>query len=686
MNSSIKAFLDEDYLITIVSNKKTSFYINGAFLPVNLVSEHPNFVYKAIQVVDVIKQSYISNDFNESCLLEIRYFAKTSDFDNLFYYDGNDLGATYHKDHTTFKLWAPIASKVILRYTLNEQTYEVEMTKGDKGVFEVDVKGDLDNALYNYVITNNGKEVTSIDPYSYSCNANGESSAVINLEKLSQNEFDLKPLNNINDAIIYELSVRDFSFDGSLGEDVKGKFTAFLKHGLKSKKNHPIGFDYIKDLGVTHVQFMPIFDFATVDETNIEAKYNWGYDPYSYNCLEGSFSSNPNDPFSRLKEAKEMIDEFHKNGLRVTLDVVFNHTYTFADSIYNKIVPNYFYLMDRNGNLSNGSFCGDDIDTSKKMTHKYFVDMCLRYVKLLQIDGLRFDLMGILTKDLVIDIYNKCKEVNPSFIMYGEGWNMPSMLAEHKRASLNNAQDIPQIAFFNDFFRDTTSGKSFGDNKTKGYLTGETSLFYKFLKGMRGSVEKECYFNCALSSINYVECHDNYTLYDKLRVTNPNNTDEERNRMQLCCIAASILACGVPFLHMGSEFNRTKFLNENSYNAKDEINKIRWESVDTYENNVKAVKDFIKIRNTFECFKLHNRKEILNSIDGQVNEDNVLSITYASKQELVMIIFNPTNKKQKIDLESEYKLYANHTGILKNDDRVYTQVKLIPYSFVILVK
>ena len=188
MNSSIKAFLDEDYLITIVSNKKSSFYINGAFLPVNLVSEYPNFVYKAIQVVDVTKQNYISNDFNDSCLLEIRYFAKTSDFDNLFYYDGNDLGANYHKDHTTFKLWAPIASKVILRYTLDEQTYEVEMTKGERGVFEVDVKGDLDNALYNYVITNNGKEVTSIDPYSYSCNANGESSAVINLEKLSQNE------------------------------------------------------------------------------------------------------------------------------------------------------------------------------------------------------------------------------------------------------------------------------------------------------------------------------------------------------------------------------------------------------------------------------------------------------------------------------------------------------------------
>ena len=190
MNSSIKAFLDEDYLITIVSNKKSSFYINGDFIAVNLVSEYPNFVYKTIQKVDVTKQNYISNDFNESCLLEIRYFAKTADFDNLFYYDKDDLGATYYNDHTTFKLWAPIASKVILRYFINNNCYEKEMIKCDKGVFEVTIEGDLENVLYNYVITNNGKEVVSIDPYSYSCNANGECSAVINLDKLSKETFD----------------------------------------------------------------------------------------------------------------------------------------------------------------------------------------------------------------------------------------------------------------------------------------------------------------------------------------------------------------------------------------------------------------------------------------------------------------------------------------------------------------
>ena len=218
----------------------------------------------------------------------------------------------------------------------------------------------------------------------------------------------------MSDAIIYELSVRDFSMDNSLGEDVSGLFKAFLKEGMKSPKCNPIGIDYIKQLGITHVQLMPIIDFATVNEENIKEKYNWGYDPVCYNSLEGSFSTNANDPYARINEALEMIDKFHQLNIGVILDVVFNHTYEFINSVYNKIIPNYFYLMDRNGNLSNGSFCGNDVDTTRKMAHKYFVDMVMRYVTLYKIDGLRYDLMGILTKDLIQEIYNKAKAINPS--------------------------------------------------------------------------------------------------------------------------------------------------------------------------------------------------------------------------------------------------------------------------------
>ena len=430
--------------------------------------------------------------------------------------------------------------------------------------------------------------------------------------------------------------------------------------------------DYIKAMGFSALWITPIVENGS------------SYDFHGYHAL----NFNKVDPRLESEGAtyQDLIKACHDKDIKIIQDVVFNHTYTFADSIYNKIVPNYFYLMDRNGNLSNGSFCGDDIDTSKKMTHKYFVDMCLRYVKLLQIDGLRFDLMGILTKDLVIDIYNKCKEVNPSFIMYGEGWNMPSMLPEHQRASIYNANQIPNIAFFNDFFRDIVSGKCYNNfSHSKGYINGNTDLYYDFVKAMRGTVEKGCYFQNASSSINYCECHDNFTLYDKLKITNSANSEEQRNKIQLCCIASILLAEGVPFLHMGVEFNRTKFGVENSYNASDEINMIRWENIDKYEKNIKAVKDFIKIRKEFNCFKEYQRKTILNTVDARMF-GSLLAIMYAFKGKIALLLFNPTNKKQKATLANEYKLYANINGLVNKDDKTYQNVSVNPYEFLMLIK
>lgn len=688
-NYSFNAYLDEKNTITIVTDKESSFKINEAFLPSFFAYRHNQyFIYKAHVELDFNHTYILTDDFNRTCKLKIRYFVKEDSFDEMFYYDNDDLGATYNKEHTIFKLWAPIASKVILHYEINNNEYEVNMIKQDKGVFEIKINGDLAHALYYYKVCNNDVEQITLDPYAYSSNANSKKSAVIDLSLINTNgdTNSLKEIKNINEAIIYELSVRDFSISGALGEDC-GTFKAFLKTGIKDENNNSIGIDHIKNLGVTHIQLMPILDFVTVNEIDIKEKYNWGYDPFCYNSLEGSYCSNPHDPYCRIKEAKEMIDFLHQNGLRVVLDVVFNHTYSLIDSIYNKIVPNYYYLMDRNGNYSNGSYCGNDIDSTRKMVYKYIVDMCVRYVTLYKIDGLRFDLMGILTKDLIMEVYKKCKAINPSFIIYGEGWNMPSMLPEYKRASLNNANQIPSIGFFNDYFRDITSGKSFNNfSNIGGYLTGNIDKWYDFLKAMRGSIENGCYFLNPTSSINYVECHDNFTLFDKLIITNPNNTEEERNRIQLCCLAATILAQGTPFIHAGSEFNRTKKGNGNSYNSGDKINMLKWENVDKYAANIKAVKDFIKIRKSFKCFNLTDRKTILNSIDGQILNNCVLLITYATADDFVLLVFNPTNVKQKISLNGDYKLYANQYGFVKESDTTFNSFKIQPYSFMMFTK
>ena len=680
----LKAYLDYKNYITIECDKESSFKINGdSFTSFYICKKDNLFVYRIDINIDLKGKYIISNDFAEKCNLEIRYFVKNEEFDEMFYYDKDDLGANYSKNQTTFKLWAPLASKVLLVYEVNNQEFIEEMKYQEKGVFQTSITKDLKHALYYYKVTNNDITYDVCDPYSFSSTANSKRSAVIDLDEFSDENITLPLINNSTDCIIYEVSIRDFSASGELGNDVKGKFDAFLKHNLKSKNNHPIGIDYLHELGVSHIQFMPVLDFVTVDENDEFKKYNWGYDPFCYNVIEGSFSKNPNDPYLRIKEIKNVINELHKNNLRVTLDVVFNHTYFFKESLYNKIVPNYFYLMDRDGNLSNGSFCGNDIDTTRKMVYKYLKDMAIRYAKFYKIDGYRYDLMGILNKDLIIDIHNECKKINPSFISYGEGWNMPSFLNESLRASLNNANKMNGISFFNDKFRDIASGKV---NDEKGFLNGNTNLLVPFLHIMRGSIENDGYFNNAKSSINYVECHDNYTLFDKLKIINKECNDEERNNIQLCCIASTILAQGIPFLHQGVEFNRSKFGNENSYNASDDINMIRWENVDIYNKNIKALKDFIKIRKEFNCFRLENRKQILNSIDGQILKDGVLKITYAVNGNIVLLIYNVLNKTQIIDLDNEYIYYANQYGFTNENNKLYKIVKLLPFSFNMFIK
>lgn len=689
-SDELKAYLDDLNTLTIQTTKASIFYINGEPLKVLFLNRKNQYIiYKAYYEIDLNKTYIIKDDLENTTTLEIRYFVKSPYFDEMFYYDKNDLGATYSPSKTTFKLWAPIASRVILHYEINDFIEEVAMERQDKGVFAITIYQDLEKALYYYIVTNNNVSQITLDPYAYSCNANSKKSAVINLDRINviDNSCNLKPLKKVNEAIIYELSVRDFSMDGSFGDDVKGTFKAFLKEGYKSKNHNSIGLDYLKELGITHVQLMPVLDFATVNEENIYERYNWGYDPLCYNVIEGSYATNPEDPYNRIIEFLEMVSKLHEVGLRVNLDVVFNHTYSFIDSIYNKIIPNYFYLMDEKGQLSNGSFCGNDIDTTKKMVHKYFIDMCLRYVSFYKIDGLRLDLMGILTQDLVLDIYHICKNINPNFMLYGEGWDMPSLLNKNLRTTLQHAKQLPQIAFFNDYFRDTISGKTYNNfSYNLGFLTGDFSLYYDFVKAMRGSIEENCYFLNAASSINYVECHDNFTLYDKLKITNANLNEAERNSIQLCCLMASVLALGIPFIHAGCEFNRSKKGIENSYNASDDINMLQWDDVDTYSKNIKALKDFISIRKKYNCFTMSDRKKILNSIDGQIVNDDVLTITYACNGQLLVLVFNPSNKRKEINLNGDYTLLANQYGFVKQDDKVYNNIVIKSYSILLLIK
>jgi len=685
-NVCFKAYVNEiDTIVIEDSNESNVFFINDKEIAFSFVSFFNGiYTFEAKYPVECNQNYTIRNTKGLETNLAMKLVARTNEFDDLYFYEKDDLGPTYSKEATTFRVWAPTSFKCELKYIIDGQTFIEEMNKGEKGTYYITIHKDLANALYCYILYRNNKVIEANDLYCFSFNSNSKMSAVIDLSRIEDNDhYKLPDLKSINEAIIYEVNVRDFSSDNSLGEEVNNTFNAFLKEGLRSKEGHKIGFDYIKDLGVTHIQFQPLTDFATVNEDDIKKNYNWGYDPVCFNVLEGSYSSKPNDPYNRIIECKKMIEHFHKNNLRVCIDMVFNHTYHFKHSIFNNLIQDYYYLMDRFGNLSNGSFCGNDLDTTRKMYKKYVLDMCKRLVTFYKFDGIRFDLMGILTVDMMQEIEKELKKINPNIILYGEGWNMPSMLNEWDRASLNNQYKLNNISYFNDYFRDTMRGKGYSKTSSsdKGYLSGDVSKATDAIKAIRGSIDYGCYFEETYKSINYVECHDNSTLYDKLLSSNKENSEEERNRMQLCMIAASIFSLGVPFIHMGVEFNRTKQGIENSYNSPDSINQIDWSLVDKNYRNVKAVKDFIRLRKEYPYFHLNFFQEIMHSVDSTIINNKQIRITIAGRGSVGVLVFNPTKEYAVIPLNGLYKRICNTYGIVGDMDEISSECHISPYSF-----
>lgn len=686
------AYNDKKNIILIeYEGKETLFYINDDLLDIKLIRKEKNiFYYQANYEIDFSKEYIIRDEHNNFIFLTYRYIVKTDYFDNKFYYNENDLGPTYCKDFTSFKIWAPISSEAYVCYFVDNTKYEKRMERGNNGVFEVTINQDLKDVLYHYVLKTNGKYIVANDPYSYSGNANFKQSAVIDLNEINipmYNEY-LSKLNSSLDAIIYELNIRDFTGE-DFYKDNKMTYTALCMERLYDTKQHPLGLEYLKYLGISHIQLMPVLDYVTVDELHKEDSYNWGYDPAAFNILEGSYSKNPDNPKQRIIDFKKMVAQLHKNNLRVVLDVVFNHMYSTENNIFNQIIPNYFFLIDENGNYSNGSFCGNDIDTTRKMVKKYFLDMVKRYISIYHIDGLRLDLMGILDYHFINELVNETKKLKDDFIIYGEGWNMPSMLKESERASIYNYKKCPNVAFFNDYFRDKIKGKSSDyELSEKGYINGNSYLIDAASIAMSGSVSKYSYFDDAKYSINYIECHDNITLYDKLKISNPELTDFERNLLQMNIIACIIFSLGIPFLHSGMEINRSKNGYTNTYNSGDSLNHFPWENLKKHFDNVIALKDFIEIRKKYKVFKLHTQEEIKKHFSYEKIGNDILKITYKNLKELdniseLVMIFNNTNDDVQYKFDSQYQLICTNRG---KTNQKFTYYIIPNLSFSLFIK
>ena len=661
------------------------------------------------------------------------------EFDSLYAYSGNDLGCNYTPSQTIFKLWAPTASKVSVNIynSGNYRTDKIpisshEMNYTEKGVWTLILKQDLIDKYYTYIVEVNGEKNETTDPYGKACGVNGKRNAIIDLNSTNPDnwEKDTHIFYPLNESIIYELHIGDFSNDPSSGipSEYQGKYLAFTFKNtfLSNDKTKPTCLNYLKNLGITNVHLLPTYDFGSVEEDIDElnkkneiiknANYNWGYDPCNYNIPEGSYSTNPYDAKIRIKEFKQMIQALHSEKISVIMDVVYNHTYKIFHSNFDLTVPYYYYRQKEDGTKSNSSGCGNDTASERKMVHDFIINSVLYWVKEYHIDGFRFDLMGLHDINLMNDIRNILNnkfDFGNKIIIYGEAWKMNTHISlkgfNTPMADKTNFDKIPKgISFFHDELRDIVKGSTFNKNE-KGFVSGSllcdndeysnnllNDFRYYFTGGININGRKEIVKNDAL--INYVSCHDNNTLWDKLIIVEnnlqeekhekiphifPKNKNEENNDINIIpqnikCfseknkkyflgknikaikrnkLAAAVImfSFGIPFFQAGEEGGRTKLGEHNSYNLSKNLNMIDWKRMYMFEELIEYYKKIIKIRKRLNNFYQLNRIKYynINGLPKGIVGFIIQRIIYGEFKEII-IIFNST--------ENDYNYNVNKNG------------------------
>lgn len=631
-------------------------------------------------------------------------------------YTGNDLGAVYSPKMTRFKVWAPEAESVKLNlYKQGEGDNLIEqhiMKKSANGTYVFEKQGDCNGIYYTYTVVNHGEEQEAVDPYTKAAGVNGQRGMVINLAKTNPQGFEMDGYRNpehITDAIIYEGSVRDFTMDESSGVFHNGKFLGLTEANTTNHFGEATALDYISGLGVTHVQILPAFDFETVDEKNQKAQYNWGYDPDNYNVPEGSYAVSPYDGAVRIQEMKQMVLALHSRGIGVIMDVVFNHTYRRDDSNLQKIVPGYYYRSDETG-YTNGSGCGNEVASDRPMVQKLIVDSLIYWAKEYHIDGFRFDLMGVLDIDTMNVIAERLKEIRPDIYLYGEGWNGgPSSLAEEKRAFKASAKKMPGIGMFNDDIRDTIKGSVFYDDHL-GFVNGGTHLENALRYGITGAVahsqvDYDAYGSKPWAkepgqSINYVSCHDNYTLWDKLSVSCPEASEEKKKAMNRLCAAIVFTSQGVPFIQAGEEFLRSKPLPEkkgfaeNSYNMPDAVNSIKWDNIHEYPDMIAYYKGLMALRKAHPVFRMQSEAEMTQTLCFLSDTpENVVAYLLKGKgaddtPENILVIFNGNDEEILYNLpEGKWKILVDDkTAGADGKKNISEKTDVEPLSALVLEK
>lgn len=599
-----------------------------------------------------------------------------NNFDNIdreYAYDG-ELGAVWSPEATRFAVWSPETESAELRLYHDDsepEPFRTEEMHSENGVWKAEVSGNLSGVYYTYAFTRNGNIAETIDIYARSAGVNGRRGMVLDLRTTDPEgwEHDKQvTLGDYTDAVIYELHVRDFSSDESGNFTLRGKFGAFCEKAVNGF-GETIGLDYIKKLGVTHIHLLPVSDYQSVDESDPDAGFNWGYDPLNYNIPEGSYSTDPHHGEVRVREFKQLIQAAHERGIGIIMDVVYNHTYATEDSPFNKTYPGYYYRHNADGSLSNGSACGNEFASERAMAGRFIADSLLYWAREYHIDGFRFDLMGLLDIAALNRAAAELRAENPSVILYGEGWTGGSCpLPEELRAMKKNARKLPDFAMFSDDLRDGVKGSVFYDADC-GYVNGKATERAELIKSVMsggiwredvGRASAECWTDKPQQSVNYVEAHDNLTLYDKLRSSMPEASGAEIIAADKLAAAIVFLSQGVPFIQAGQEILRSKtapdgsFVHD-SYNSPDSVNSIKWNDVTLRCGVMEYYRGLIAVRKFFPQFRMRDAESI-RKIRFETLEGGAVAADFGG----LLLIVNPAAHPLKYENGRRMMVYADH--------------------------
>ena len=622
-------------------------------------------------------------------------------FEAKYTYSGMDLGATWSAEKTVFRLWAPTADSVTINLYRSgtagtaDLLEQLAMKADTCGTWVAEKGGNLNGIYYTYLVNVEGSTAEVCDPYARTTGVNGHRAMILDLSATNPEGWaqDAAPHSgkSITDAVISELHVRDLSMDSSSGITHKGKFLGLSETGTTTPNGIPTGLDYFKALGVTHIHLLPVYDFGFTDESLAEPQYNWGYDPVNFNVPEGSFSTDPFHGEVRVQEMKQMVKALHDNGLNVIMDVVYNHVYHDQPFCFNQIVPGYFSRIDEEGNWSNGSFCGNDTASERSMVRKYIVDSVNYWADEYHIDGFRFDLVGLIDVQTINEIVETVRSKHPHVIFYGEGWNMPTKVTkpDTELAIQPNSPKTPNFAFFSDTLRDLMRG-SIQEHTAAGYISGAATsrddLDASFMgMPMWAAEPSQC--------INYVSCHDNHSLFDRIALSSPDADRNHRIRMNNLAAAFSILSQGTPFFQAGEEMLRTKpdgkgGFDENSYRSSDAVNALKWDTLHLpeYQTNVAYYKGLLAFRKANPALRLQTRKDVLSTVKPVPVKDPQVAAYLIDQR--IFVIFNASTKPVRIALPEgtwNLNIYENRAGT-ESLSRIEGEIQAAPVAATVLTR